>query len=905
MTTPLPAHLRFSISIFLLFCLPLPFAGTAVAQPFFEDVTEEAILSSKARLIGMGNTAFSDYDNDGRPDLFMTESWGPQYALLRNRGDGRFLDRLPAIEADVSPQWKGSGGLFGDYDNDGDLDIYMPVGRFHPQPDLNLLLRNDRGVFHDVTEAAGLTEGLATDNAIWLDYDRDGYLDLYTGNLPFNMAQRNALYRNNGDGAFTDETQAAGLDLDLNIDGDPDLGTNGGMAAGDFDGDGWPDLYLGVFGSTNWLFLNNGNGSFRDATTSEIDDPGDARGVAVGDIDNDGDLDIFQAAGGRRPEVTFRSLLLQNLDNGEFLDILEGAGLVSLRSVDALGPNFEDIDNDGDLDLLVAEPLAFFLNNGDLIFTEATGQLGIIGPVGGGGGATSADYDLDGFLDVLFGDGERLEGLTSDTFGGLYRNTGNANHWLRVELVGIESNRNGIGARLVATTGDLVQTRELLGGLGISQNELLAHFGLADHTQVDQLEISWPSGQVDRLTDIAADQKIRVFEGRPGFHPIEPTTWSHNLPPSATVGTTLDLDITVQPALFEPQAQITQVTADLSALGGPSDMALVQEDEGVFRLRTQVTLEDATGPRDVRLTIDQETVLGPYWTQLVESLKLEPVTPAQEEVPVYTKGLAEGWRVDAVSNSNWRPFEGAVVSVDPAAQVENRPDEVLGVQSEGSGWNLTFTAPQPLQVNGLETLSFDFLPANLEETTRRLYIWLNDDFYRGFDLFATVPRVPGLNQSIDASNPQWQTVEIPLQVFGLRGPLETIHFAFPDIWSGGINNAIFIDDMRLVTRPTSVFETLNDVQPHAFTLGQNYPNPFNSGTVIRFTLPQPQDVELAVYNTAGQQVTKLAEGFRKAGKYSVNWDGRDQEGQPLATGLYLYRLQAGTKIETRKLLLLR
>jgi hypothetical protein len=157
---------------------------------------------------------------------------------------------------------------------------------------MNRLLRNDRGVFREVTLAAGLTDSLPTDNAIWLDYDRNGYIDLYTGNQ--RNPKGNILYRNNGDGTFVDVTEGAGLKVTLR----PEEGSNGGMAAGDFNDDGWPDLYMGVYESANRLFLNNGQGGFTDATTREIGDVGQAYGVAIGDIDNDGDLEIFQAAGG-------------------------------------------------------------------------------------------------------------------------------------------------------------------------------------------------------------------------------------------------------------------------------------------------------------------------------------------------------------------------------------------------------------------------------------------------------------------------------------------------------------------------------------------------------------------------------------------------------------------------------
>ena len=551
------------------------------AQPLFESVTDQAFSRSYRPAIAM---TFGDYNNDGWPDLFIAEGRTHSdastsirgIALLHNQGNGRFADRSDLLPADLALPAKGGGAVFGDYDNDGDVDLYVPTGSWWGRG-LDRLLRNDRGTFHDVTLQAGLTDSLPTDNVIWLDYDRDGYLDLYTGHWLWNgrdegggdqspldpATLRNALYRNRGDGTFEETTQAAGLDTSLyagtelaHLYG----GSAQGMVAGDFDDDGWPDLYLGVFLAPNRLFLNDGRGGFRDATTGDIGDVGQAFGMAVGDINNDGALDIFQAAGGGGGQ--FRSLLLLNLGGGQFADFTEGVGLSALGSENVLGARFADIDNDGDLDLMTAQPHFLFLNDGDGFFQDATAQTGLTGIELD---LTFVDYDLDGFLDVAF---RRSSG--SSDWGGLFRNRGNDNHYLRVELVGVESNRTGIGARLLATAGERTQRRDVFGGNGFALGETTAHFGLGPHAQVDRLEIRWPSGRVDILTDIPADQKIRVFEGRETYQTVRPTTWEwEKVPQVLTAESTVEVELAVRPALFEPEADVVQVTADLSALGGP------------------------------------------------------------------------------------------------------------------------------------------------------------------------------------------------------------------------------------------------------------------------------------------------------------------------------------------------
>ena len=349
----------------------------------------------------------------------LRQSLGPgqgRMEILENDGQGGFIaygDRLPNGLAD---QLRSQGALFGDYDNDGDLDLY--IGRMnHARSDPTL---------------------------------------------------RNDLFRNQGDGTFAKVTREAGLDVDLHPGDKVHYGGSAsGMVSGDFDGDGWPDLYLGVLLSPNRLFLNDRQGGFRDATTDEIADEGGSFGVAIGDIDGDGALDIFQAAGSFG-DLGFRSLMLLNRGQGQFLDITESAGFAALGANNVLGPSLRDLDNDGDLDLLTTLPHTLFLNNGDGTFVDRTETSGLPRPMVYS--TVALDYNLDGFLDL------GVRGDTDFQWGGLFRHNGNSNHWLRVELVGRESNRSGIGARLIATTGPLQQTREVHGGDGFAIDELTAHW---------------------------------------------------------------------------------------------------------------------------------------------------------------------------------------------------------------------------------------------------------------------------------------------------------------------------------------------------------------------------------------------------------------------------------------------
>ncbi|NKB65641.1 MAG: T9SS type A sorting domain-containing protein [Candidatus Latescibacteria bacterium] len=1145
-----------------LLCIGFLCATPLTAQPFFTEIPDGmpalSFVRSPTQSRGM---AVGDYDNDGWPDLFMSEQNTHKILLLHNEGQGRFADQTDAIESPTVQAvevFRGGGSLFGDYDNDGDLDLLVAIGSWF-SPTANVLLRNDKGVFTDVTVAAGLTDTSSTDNGLWFDYDRDGFIDLYLGNPCGD--DLNILYRNKGNGTFVDVTEQVGLAMEFN---DPDCGlggSNGGMSAGDFNDDGWPDLYLGAFNNVNRLFWNDRQGGFVDAGQSEVEDPGFAFGTAVGDVDNNGSLDIFQAAGGggSTPDLPYRSSLLVNRGAGQFLDVSESAGLGGLGHVQIRIPSLEDLDNDGDLDLLVTSPHFLYVNRGDGTFVDGTDESGL--PEENGFTSVLGDYSGDGFVDIALGNGH------------LYHNLGNGHHWLRVEVVGIESNRNGIGSRLTATAGTLRQTREILSGQGYTQRELVAHFGLEGRTQVDQLQIRWPSGQVDVLEDIQADQKIRVFEGRSGFHTVEPTRWEHSLPDSLQVHSRLAVQALVQPALFAPGARITRVSADLSELGGPTAVPLTARDDGRYALDTSVSVGGLNGLYAVKIHIDQDTFMGPHWSALSKTVTLLP----QDEW-VFDDGVGPEWTLDegthaavdrqataqvfsgssaleiqadgfAISYTPEAPLpatgyvglgfalhrgdtqdpqEGAAPTtigprigfisdrLNPGGELDifvmgadgGRPQRLVRLQAvnqdlrpqwspngrklafnshrsttdftetfvaDANGRNpLSLTAPgapgqrhpdwspdsqrlafwsrrtSPSQIfsmdadgGNLQQLTnhpaqhgepdwspdgsriafgsdrdaivhiyvmdadgsnqsrltqgsgvFNIYPDWSPDGTQIAYTSLNSDFqnanlyvmdadggnpvnlstrsgigekprwspdgrqiafesdrggnrevyvmdadgsnltnltqHPGFDgnptwLPAAVPDLEPFREQLlirvnettlslakdelptiglDLDRDGWQVTEIPLTRFGRMEAIESIGL------SGEFSGTFYLDDIRLIaadppSQITAVLEDYSQTLPQDIALEQNYPNPFNSGTAIRFALPVGGQVELALYNLVGQKVQTLVQGQRPAGTYTVRWDGRDEAGRELASGLYLYRLQAGGQVKTRKLLLLR
>ena len=442
--------------------------------------------------VGQG-VAWGDYDNDGDLDLYVTNLTGGANRLYRNNRDGTFTEI--GADAGVNDTGNGTGVAWGDYDNDGDLDLYV-ANLFAA----NRLYRNEgRGKFTEVGEAAGVDDGGNGSGVAWGDYNNDGGLDLYVVNDGVNR-----LYRNGGGGRFTEQGAIAGVN---------DSGIGHGLAWGDYDNDGDLDLYVTNDG-VNRLYRNGGEGRFTDVgDAADVNDSGVGQGVAWGDYDNDGYLDLYVASYGSE------NRLYQNDGRGKFRDVGGTAGVGDKGF--CIGVAWGDYDNDGDLDLYVTKSTfdpanRLYRNEGGETFTEVSAIAGV-DDRGNGNGTAWADCDNDGDLD-LYVVVER-GGLTPGN-NLLYRNNGTANTWLIVKLVGQASNRAGIGAQATAVTGSRRQRRDVDGGSGFcSQPSLPVAFGLGATrlwgATVDSLIIRWPSGIEQIKTNVATNQILTVTEKSP------------------------------------------------------------------------------------------------------------------------------------------------------------------------------------------------------------------------------------------------------------------------------------------------------------------------------------------------------------------------------------------------------
>ncbi len=490
----------------------------------------------------------ADFDGDGWQDIYFVNGRDLYHrgisvsnALYRNNHDGTFTEVTE--KAGVPGTGYGLGCVWGDFNNDGFPDLFVTqYGR-------NVLYRNNgNGTFTDVTDKAGVAgteSGAFHSGATFFDYDRDGWLDLYVGSYVTLGDKRycqlgdvlsscapseyrgsaDALYHNNHDGTFTNVTAAAKIYQ-------PE-GKNLSVAAADYDNDGWPDLFVANDGLNAYLYHNERNGTFKEiglVSGMALNSQGRvmaAMCISLGDYDNDGRLDLYVSDFQRSSDH-----LWHNEGKGFFDEVSDQAGITRpTRDVLSFGGGFFDYDNDGWLDIFIANghvypeveqatPGTHYRQINSLFHNEGNGKFAEVSKLAGPGfetpyvgrGVAFADFDNDGFIDVLVannGDPPLL----------LHNSASSGNHFLNFKLVGTKSNRDAMGARIHVEAGALSQIREIAGGGSyLSQSDLRANFGLGRASRAETVEIAWPSGLRQVFRNVAADKFYLIEEGKDQLH---------------------------------------------------------------------------------------------------------------------------------------------------------------------------------------------------------------------------------------------------------------------------------------------------------------------------------------------------------------------------------------------------
>ncbi len=753
-----------------------------------------------------------DYDNDGDLDLFISN--GPagmaNNFLYKNNGNGTFTKITDASVVNDKGSYDGS--TWADYDNDGYIDVFTAT--WYGQ--LNSLHRQRGGLFEKVTLPEIGRDKTYSETASWGDYDNDGFVDLYLANSAGNLA--NFLYHNNGDGTFT--KAAAGTLV-------TDQAATRSVDWCDFDNDGDLDLFVAnEAGANEGLYWNNGNGTFTAETSGAIvSDGGNSFGSSVADIDNDGDFDVLVVNNANQNE----SLYLNN-GNRTFTKVTTGPVVNSGGY--SVGSAFGDLDNDGDLDLMVTNAFAgtsavnnfLFLNSGDGSFVKV--DTGVVATdLGWSYGVAFGDYDRDGDLDIA----------TGNCFGAaqnnaLYRNEGNSNKWLAIKAVGTISNYSAIGAKVKvkATINGKTfwQVHQVAGQSGYCGQNLESHFGLGDAGVIDSLVVEFPSGQIIVKTNLPPNQFMTITEVRPA---------------------------------------------------------------GYFRGSLQIGGHDETAPAI---------------TQFYESSNTDPAHPAVSwKWDLNGDGLVDASTKTAEFNYTIPDTYSVILIVGNGVKSDT-------VRSKKS---VIIRPATSVILFNTDIHNFGVIDVNVPKKDTILYIANRGKMIDSI----SIALIYG-SSNAGTIKPDSALLVAP-RLFALApndSQAITVTFFPPKVFRTNLN--ITYTPKIVITSKNNgggkIFEktmwvklqgTLSDVQsetqlPIEYSLGQNYPNPFNPVTMINYQLPLNSTVLLKVYDAIGRETATLVKGPMEAGRHTIRFDGSQ-----LASGMYFYALTAGAFTDVKKLLLLR
>ncbi len=878
------------------------FAGLIVpafGQPYFSDVSDAAGMVAPHRQLTnyyVTGQAWGDVNRDGWLDLYLTNANGAN-KLYQNNGDGTFRESPFAARVALSGAHSG-GASFADYDNDGWLDLYvLNFGK-------NRLFHNNAGSgFTDVTDAAGVGDEQKGQTAAWGDFDNDGDLDLYVANwacencLPGSVyrGNRDRFYQNNGDGTFTDISHLLG---------ESDLEGAGFVASFlDVDNDGDLDIYLvndevsNAIG--NKLWRNDGPGCNGWCFTEISKEAGanqymNGMGLAIGDYDLDGDLDMFAS------NLGLPLLLQSQIDRG--LMAFKNVTLSAIPDFDdddiSWGTFFFDFDNDRWPDIFLAggqidslKPMRSFLfqNRHDDTFSDVSLISGLDDPLQTIG-AAYGDFDRDGWMDVV--SGNRNDGYK------LFRNNGRegaGNHWISVELSGGGPiNRNAIGSRvyLFCDDGKRLMREVKCGSSHGAGNQLALHFGLGK-ARIDSLKVRWTDGSASVFGLAAPDHFWRI---------AYPDT-----------------------VIFEKKTR-----RGWNLIGVPFKMRDA-------RLRTafpSAALDSLLAYRSGYVRTDSLAVSRGYWIHAQEPV----VAPLNGEfINEIQVELEKGWNLISgvsgnITSDNISDPENLIL---PGSMYEYRGGyQPADVFNAGSGYwlraradgKITFDLSRPATDAPVLTVPrLDEFPHLIVSDARRgrqtLYFGVDTSAIINVDDYLLPPMPPG-NQFDARFNTGYraipaeeafiilQTTDYPVTIAAENLPQSDSHDILLSEMSGSaVGQTHPLTNGKVITITDNNITRLKlsraDKSVDTYMLEQNYPNPFNPSTFIRYALPEKSFVRLTIFNALGQRVKTLVAQEKDGGLHIVNWDGRNDFGAPVSSGVYLYQMKTAAHVSVKKMLLLR
>ncbi|MFA5832457.1 MAG: FG-GAP-like repeat-containing protein [Bacteroidota bacterium] len=754
-----------------------------------------------------------DYDNDNDLDLFISN--GPSAKannfLYKNNGDGTFTKITDASIVNDPGSYDGS--TWADYDNDGYIDAFTAT--WYGQQ--NSLHRQRNGKFEEVFPRDISKDFTHSETASWGDYDNDGYVDLYLANSAVHLA--NILYHNNGDGTFTEVKTGAIV---------TDEAPTRSVDWCDFDNDGDLDLFVANEGGANEaLYWNNGNGTFTAETSGSIvSDGGKSFGSSVADIDNDGDFDILVVNNSNESEFLYRN-------NGNKTFSKDTSDIVVKSSGYSVGSAFGDLDNDGDLDLMVTNAFSgasatknfLFLNNGNGTFIKV--DTGIVSTdLGWSYGVAFGDYDRDGDLDIA----------TGNCFGAnqnnaLYRNEGNGNKWLTIKAVGKVSNFSAIGTKVkVKTTINgktFWQVRQVAGQSGYCGQNLESHFGLGNATVIDSLVVEFPSGQKIVQTNIAPNQFMVIKE---------------NLPAGYFRGA-------MQIGNFEDTDPVTIQFKDISNTD-PTQPATSWK-------------WDLNGDN----VIDATTATTSFTYTIPDSYSILLI-------------VSNGVKTDTLRSND-------AIIISPATAI--------------------------IQFN-TTTHNFGIVDVNTPIKDTTMYIYnkgkLNDSISISLVYGATSAQTIKPDSAVKISPTSFvlaanDSQAIIYAVYPPKVNRTNLNITYtPKIVITSKNNPsvkIFEKSMWIKLQGTLLSIQKGMEMPMEYFLEQNYPNPFNPTTKIGFTLQVSGFTSLKIYDAIGREVAVLANEFLEANIHHQ----RTFQADALSSGVYFAKLQNGDRSLLRKLTLIK